>query len=253
VIWSQRLIAFAVILQSIELLQIRKSFSDQGVWRWSSIQRDFSFLWVRKVLGFFLAYRDFLILIWARLFSAALLLIVFEGPAQKVLLGVLFLSSVLISVRWRSTFNGGSDYMTNVVTLSLFVASLFSGSVLITKLCLGYIAIQTCLSYFVAGVVKAKNSDWREGLALPQFLRMPSYDAPEWIEKKFSNLSISKIASCTVILFELSFPFALLSPRICLIYIGLAVLFHLANVYVFGLNRFVWAWLAAYPALYFWS
>ena len=34
---------------------------------------------------------------------------------------------------------------------------------------------------------------------------------------------------------------------------GVALGFHLANVYAFGLNRFLFAWLAAYPALYYCS
>jgi hypothetical protein len=29
--------------------------------------------------------------------------------------------------------------------------------------------------------------------------------------------------------------------------------FHLFNALALGLNRFLWAWLAAYPALLFWS
>jgi hypothetical protein len=31
--------------------------------------------------------------------------------------------------------------------------------------------------------------------------------------------------------------------------LGIAVLFHLANACLFGLNRFVWVWIAAYPAI----
>jgi hypothetical protein len=50
-------------------------------------------------------------------------------------------------------------------------------------------------------------------------------------------------------LFELVFPLALLSPQALVIGLGLAVLFHFVNACLFGLNRFFWIWLAAYPSL----
>jgi hypothetical protein len=34
--------------------------------------------------------------------------------------------------------------------------------------------------------------------------------------------------------------------------LAIAAVFHLTNAVVFGLNRFLWAWLAAFPALLFW-
>jgi hypothetical protein len=40
---------------------------------------------------------------------------------------------------------------------------------------------------------------------------------------------------------------------VCVAIVAVALAFHIANVYVFGLNRFVWAWAATYPALYFCS
>ena len=52
-----------------------------------------------------------------------------------------------------------------------------------------------------------------------------------------------------VMVFELVFPLALFSQPALFIALGLAMLFHLANAYFFGLNRFVFAWLAAYPSL----
>jgi uncharacterized protein YhhL (DUF1145 family) len=52
-----------------------------------------------------------------------------------------------------------------------------------------------------------------------------------------------------VILLELAFPLALLDARLLWAALSLAALFHLANALLFGLNRFLWTWLAAYPAL----
>jgi len=56
-------------------------------------------------------------------------------------------------------------------------------------------------------------------------------------------------ASWAVMLFELLFPLALLHPAALVAALAGAALFHLANALLFGLNRFFWVWLAAYPAL----
>ena len=57
----------------------------------------------------------------------------------------------------------------------------------------------------------------------------------------------------SVIGFECLFPLAWFDPRLCLLLMAAGAGFHLLNSYVFGLNRFLFAWLAAYPALWFCS
>jgi len=56
-------------------------------------------------------------------------------------------------------------------------------------------------------------------------------------------------AGWAVMLFELTFPLALLQREWLFAALLLAALFHIANACLFGLNRFVWAWIATYPAL----
>jgi hypothetical protein len=53
-----------------------------------------------------------------------------------------------------------------------------------------------------------------------------------------------------VIAFECAFPLALIDARLLSL---LGIAFHVVNARVLGLNRFLWAWLAAYPALWFWA
>ena len=52
-----------------------------------------------------------------------------------------------------------------------------------------------------------------------------------------------------VILFELVFPLALLDPVALKLALLCAAGFHFSNACFFGLNRFFWIWLCAYPAL----
>jgi len=55
--------------------------------------------------------------------------------------------------------------------------------------------------------------------------------------------------SWTLMLFEMLFPLALLDATLLKAALAVAALFHLVDGCVFGLNRFLWIWLAAYPCL----
>jgi len=56
-------------------------------------------------------------------------------------------------------------------------------------------------------------------------------------------------ASWAVILFELSFPLALMTQPTLIAALLIAALFHLSNACLLGLNRFFWVWISAYPVL----
>jgi hypothetical protein len=63
----------------------------------------------------------------------------------------------------------------------------------------------------------------------------------------------ARLGSWSVLCFECGFPVALLVPSVTLPWLAVGLLFHVANAYIFGLNRFVFAWLAAYPSLLYFS
>lgn len=250
-LWIEKLIAVAIVLQTLELLQIRETISEGGVWRWSTLKKEFEVfpLPAQKVLALLLNHPNFLVVLLARLVCAVLIFF-FPHPA---LIFVLLLSSILICLRWRGTFNGGSDYMTLVILSAAFIAAAFQNHPPVVVGALWYISIQVCLSYFVAGLVKLKRSNWRTGAALSGFLNSASYLVPPTIQTLIKKPWVSLLASWSIIIFECAFPIALFSPQVCAAMIALAFLFHLGNVYVFGLNRFLFAWCAAYPALYYCS
>lgn len=233
-LWTQRLVALSVLLQTIELWRLRGTVTDDGIWPWPVLRADFDGFpgWVRRGLDLALAYPNFLGLL-ALQAAASLALFWWLGAAP-----VLVLSTVLVSLRWRGAFNGGSDYMTVTVLLALAVAALVDRP-LATLACLWYVALQCCLSYFVAGVVKLSRANWRNGRALSAFTggRLSPRRAARW--------------SWAVIGFQSAFPLALLVAGLAPVFVLGAVGFHLGNFYFFGLNRFFWAWLATYPALFY--
>ena len=253
--WCEQIIAAAIIFQTLEMFQLRATFGKRGVWRWQTIRREFVIFpaashWIFDCL---LDYPNFLWVLAARLLAAAGVLLTAAMPLYSVFLFVLFLSTLLVAVRWRGTFNGGSDYMTLIITLSLWIAACFESHAWVSEACLWYIALQSCSSYFVAGLAKIKHRDWRTGKALARFMSIPTYNCPAAIQTVFRQSLSSSIVSWGIILFECSFPLNFVHPSFSLVFIGCAFLFQLANVYVFGLNRFLFAWSASYPALYWCS
>ena len=251
-LWCERLLGLAVFLQSIELLQLRGAMSARGVWQWALIRSELRGVpaILRRAFDQLLEYPNVVGLISAQLAAAGTILILPPTHRHWLPLFVIFTSTVLIAIRFRGTFNGGSDYMTTLVALMLLIARLFPLHSTVGAACLYYIAVQTCLSYFVAGIVKIRNTEWHTGSVLPRFLNTPRYAAPSTIRSALSGPSASVAASWGVMVFECAFPAALFSPRLATALISAAFLFHLTNVFVFGLNRFLFAWMSTYPAVY---
>ncbi len=249
--WVEKIIALALIFQTLELIKIRETTKEEGIWKWSVLKEEFSIFpsALQRILGFLLKYPNFLLLLLVRLICAVLIL----GLSHSVPTLVLLFSTILIALRWRGTFNGGSDYMTIVILTALGLAVSFRSNFGVVFGCLWYITLQVCASYFIAGVVKLRRANWRSGLALRAFLNSTIYEPQALLQAFSKNALLVRLSSWLIIAFEISFPLALFNPTLCLMYIALAFLFHLANCYVFGLNRFLLAWAAGYPALLYCS
>jgi hypothetical protein len=233
-----RLLGFGAVIHAAEFLMLRQRI--EKVWRWSDLEPELG-----KIFRPALSNRGFLILNIGR-FVAGITAMTSPGPIVVwILLGL----HLLTLLRWLGTFNGGSDYMT---FLLLWTCALgFSLPSDFGLPCLYYIVFQLCLSYFRAGFVKFKNPQWHSGQALDLFLNSPVYAADKIVAAITSRPTLLRWSARFIILFEVTFPLSVFHPKIALVYMALGFGFHLVNAYVFGLNRFLWAWLAAYPALYY--
>lgn len=253
IFWITKAIACAVLLQGLELLQIRRAFASDGVWKWETLRPEFEIFpgFARWLLRAALDYPRFLGVIAAQIALAAAAL-AFEQPHPAVLIGMLAATG-LTALRWRGTFNGGADYMTVLVLLLLSIEAVNRDRPAVRLGCLWYLSVQAVLSYFIAGVVKFRNADWRSGRVLRRFMSGPPYDPPDFFAALSKRAGLMQLSSWGILLFELSFPLVLHSPAACLAFLTVALVFHLLNFAIFGLNRFIFAWAAAYPALYFYS
>jgi hypothetical protein len=178
----------------------------------------------------------------------ALSLLLMAGFAAPWVCLALLIHALFILQRFDGPYNGGSDRM-GLLILSCLCLEHFLPSLRAREAAFGYLALQVLLSYCVAGLVKITNPEWRTGRAARDVLLFSAYPAAESFRAGASWPRSVCLASWAVMLFELLFPLALLSPSALVIGLAFAVLFHLANACLFGLNRFFWCWLAAYPSL----
>lgn len=235
---SISLLSLSLLLQSLEMLSLCNRVAANTPWSWSHIRNDFIH-WPPFLLSSFdqLYGHHFKFLILTQVVLALLL------PAMPALmLPLLITTSLLIALRFRGSFNGGSDAMTMATTISLLLS-------LSSPVGFYLLAFHCTLSYFIAGIVKLKSNAWRSGEALPIFLTQSNYAVPLPIQNIASHKFVMTLASWGVIGFECSFPLVWLLPQLTPTYIILAILFHVMNYFCLGLNRFVFTWFVSYPAL----
>jgi len=249
-LWTERVLALALLLQTVELWQLRAAWSDTGVWRWSILRQEHDVLPapLRWLFGLILPASAFSLLLLVRA-SCCIFLALGWGLVAPLLL----VTQLGIGARFRGTFNGGSDYMSVVVLLGLSVSALGQSSPLLAKAGFAYVCVQLVLSYFIAGVVKVVRADWWNGRALSRLVASHRYGAPAWLGSALSQTAVARPLSWSVLLFELSFPLSLLCGKFALVWLVTGALFHVGNVIAFGLNRFFFVWLSAYPALLYFS
>jgi len=163
------------------------------------------------------------------------------------LTGLALLSLVALR-RFQGPYNGGADRM-GILALWCLTLSRWLPTEAARELAFGYLGVQLILSYFIAGWVKIRNPDWRNGEALRQVFAFSAYPASEGLRDWARRPKILLGMSWTVMLFELGFPLTLVSRPTLALGLACAALFHLMNACLFGLNRFFWTWLAVYPAI----
>jgi hypothetical protein len=160
----------------------------------------------------------------------------------------LLLASAVMLVRFQGPYNGGSDRMGLLILFCLTLTQLLPSQKW-QEYAFGYLALQLVLSYFIAGWVKIINPDWRSGRALRDVFLFSAYPVSENMRAWANHPRSISCASWAVMIFELLFPFTIMGRETLLVGLIVASVFHLANACLFGLNRFFWTWLAAFPSI----
>ncbi|WP_299925086.1 HTTM domain-containing protein [uncultured Pelagimonas sp.] len=160
----------------------------------------------------------------------------------------LFAYGIVLLHRFDGPYNGGSDKMTMLIVTCLSAYHL-APSERWQEMAMAYLAVQLVLSYFVSGYIKIIKADWRRGEALQDVFRFSAYPVSDRLRGWADHPRLLWLMSWCVMGFEVLFPLALLHPWLLTLGLLIAATFHLANACLFGLNRFFWIWLCAYPSL----
>jgi hypothetical protein len=248
--WLCALTALCLVVQCAESLRMIGGPTSLQPWPWR-IQRDdlrTSPYWLRACFDFLFAPKIHRAHVALHGVTALSLFVMVPPP---IVAAVLLLSQVVIQIRWRGAFNGGADFMTLVLLMGIAlgaIATPWVGESLAWQAGLWLISIQTLSSYFLSGTVKLRYEGWRNGRALPALLSGALY-GPLPAGSPFRRRAVAVIASWAFIIWEASFPLAMVHPAVTTAWCAIGVVFHFLVFWFFGLNRFFWAWIAAYPAL----
>lgn len=180
---------------------------------------------------------------------AALSAILLAGQQTDWVLLALVVHSIFVLHRYAGPYNGGSDRMGLLVLYCVTLSHWLPNGVW-SEAAFGYLAVQVVLSYFISGQVKIVNPEWRRGRALQDVFSFSAYPVAESLRGLAQRPRLLWGASWAVMLFEILFPFSILHHFALICALIVAVAFHVANACLFGLNRFVWFWVASYPSIF---
>jgi hypothetical protein len=185
--------------------------------------------------------------------------------AGRLLLAALLLADVSAGVYWKYYVVGllivswldcgmrpltkGGDSQLLLILYSAISLTLLADTPVVAGYCVYFLTVQLCLAYFAAGFHKLRSPAWRNGSALPGILSTRVFGCPAlafWLERR---RWVARWLSLAVIVWEVSFPVVLVGPPdLVLSYLASGVLFHLSTALAMGLNKFIWAFFALYPA-----
>ncbi len=169
-------------------------------------------------------------------------------PASPILIALVIALQVVVLKRHHMTIDG-SDQMMFVVLVACLLGRLGADAVS-TRAAVAFLAAELTLAYVVAGFAKAASSHWRSGVALSVIAQTRMYGQPLVARLMREHPTAGRAAERTVVAWESIFFVTLTAPHpvvIGLLLLGLS--FHIGCAIVMGLNRFVWAFAASYPAL----
>ncbi len=245
-------------VSTLEFWVVAGAFGDKGAYSWriqqlrSGVPRD---PWISVILSKILSENGVRVLLIQRiLLLAAAIFVPFGNWLFAVILGTLVLNNLVFTWRRGGYGDDGSDQMNAIILLTIFLTVGPHSTPVILQIGLWFIALQACLSYTTAGVAKLVSPIWRSGDAIYKIFNTSAYGLRQVADVLEHRRWLNLFLCWTVILVETLFPLALLLPEPWgWTFIAWGVLFHLLNAIIMGLNSFLWAFLATYPAIVYTS
>lgn len=243
------LIALFFTLSSIELLKLSRQPQFFKIWNYQHLQYDLlnGLPIPGQLTNLLFSNQSFKWILFLQMILS-ILLIPLSSPW---IVAAMFILHLIICIRFRGTFNGGSDMMAFVLLTGALIFTSFENPES-SRFGFLYIAIHTIYSYFKAGYSKLVQRDWRSGKALAVFLNRSLYPDIQKLSDWLSNQKVLSLFACWIVIsFEIMVLFVPLFPNLISVYFLISLIFHFSVFLTFGLNRFFWAWLAAWPSVFY--
>jgi hypothetical protein len=253
--WCGAIVGIAVAIASLETLFSWRNYTAGAIFDGRELARltvlDGSPA-ARRLLGWLFTAPALVALTTLRLLCGVVLLIpVISSPMRALAAGTAFLVGGVLT--WRNRFGtDGSDQMVSIVLAGVAIGSLFPPSDLTVRVAIGFIAIQACLAYGVAGIAKALSPAWRSGTVIRGIMATETWGSRPFADWLTSSRAASLFVCWLVIAAECTFPAVVIAPPwLAVALLGWGLTFHVMCAMTMGLNTFVWAFVAAYPAILF--
>ena len=247
------IVSIGILQGSLQLLLSLKEFCSSGLFDWNSRQiltgpHSMSRGWMVGNSGS----------VWLRVVVIARIVcsVGLITPFQSNLLygsyaSIILLSSLFLAYQIRYG-KDGSNQISFIILAGLAFIFLLPVSSPFQPVGLYFIAAQALFSYFAAGISKISNAKWREGSALKSILNTATYGHFKAAAALNRRPWVGGFVGWSVIIVEIVFPVALVSPPgvlITLLFAG--AMLHLGTAVLIGLDTFFWAFTATFPAIIF--
>lgn len=244
------------LISTFEFLVVLPTFRPSGIYSWRVIETE----QVRRLGATALApyLRSFGSITWAgsllvtrAVALAALPFVPLQTALFLLVSFTLCLSTMLFTWR-RFIGDDGSDQMTTIILVTVMLSAGFGSGLVALAIGLWFLAFQACLSYVSAGLAKAFSPEWRDGSAIFKVFNTEAYGLRPVAALVRAHPIVGGVAAWSVIVFECLFPLVVIAPPpVMMGLLSMGLLFHVLCAVIMGLNSFLWAFTATYPAVVF--
>lgn len=248
------LAAVGLVLTSLQLQFSRVATSDVGLMPWPIIRLRFRRSRFRLVrwMGS-LPFPESILYRVLLLHSTTALWLLYTSLANHSLiapLGCLVFLNITIAVRLPYGANQADSLLRIIVVAALLGESLPSSHG--QEAALMFICGQSLLAYFSSGVWKLRHTGWYDGSYVRELFATRMFGTSYLAEILKRSPGISTSIGIGVVICEVCCPLIVVLPENAMIVaLLLGVTFHFIAAIIMGLNTFLWAFLATYPAIVF--
>ncbi|SNS20880.1 hypothetical protein SAMN06893096_102511 [Geodermatophilus pulveris] len=241
-------------ISTLEWLRNARQLAPGGLYDWAIVGSRRFAVGTRlraRVANRLLEYRGFLAVLGIRFLSVLLLpAAVLAGTRVAIVAVLAVVVGTTLLMNLRTVYGmDGSDQMTTQVYGALLLGYL-PGTSLALSAALWYIAVQACFSYFVSGAAKAVSPQWRSEGVIFRIFNTQTYGYEPVARFLRNRARLTWSLGWSAFLVEMAFPLALVVGfPLVVLFVLWGVAFHVMNAVVMGLNSFLWAFAATYPAV----